>query len=134
MNAYVGSAGTVGEAWPHVQQIAVLRRERTQKGQTQRTLTYLITSLPPKKGHARRLLRLSRQYWRIENQLHWRRDVVLGEDGSPIRSGSAPEVMAALRSLCLTLVYRLKLNNAAAAFRTYAARPKAAVAFVLSRL
>ena len=32
LNGYVGSAGTVGEAWPHLQQVCRLERQRVVKG------------------------------------------------------------------------------------------------------
>ena len=32
LNGYAGSAGTVGEAWPHLQQVCRVERRRTVKG------------------------------------------------------------------------------------------------------
>jgi hypothetical protein len=130
--AYVGSAGTVGQAWPHVQQIYWIRRERTEKGVTTVETGYGITSQGAQVAGARRLLRLNREYWGIENRLHWVRDVTLGEDASPIRCGAAPQVGAALRNLGITLLRRSGASNIAAALRTFSARPRAAVALVLS--
>jgi hypothetical protein len=46
---------------------------------------------------------LLREYWRMENCLHWVRDVTLGEDGSRVQSGHAPQVLAALRNPVLHL-------------------------------
>jgi hypothetical protein len=46
----------------------------------------------------RLLLEFTRGHWAIENGLHYRRDVTLGEDASRIRKGGAPQVMAALRN------------------------------------
>jgi hypothetical protein len=43
-------------------------------------------------------------------------------------------MMAALRNLTLFLLRRIKAANVAAALRTYAARPKDAVALVLAPL
>jgi hypothetical protein len=40
-----------------------------------------------------------RGHWRIENRLHWVRDVTFGEDACTARSGSLPRVMASLRNL-----------------------------------
>ena len=50
---------------------------------------YAITSLPPEQADAARLLEIWRGYWRIENRLHWVRDVVFGEDLSQVRTGGA---------------------------------------------
>lgn len=62
-----------------------------------------ITSLSRERAGATRLLGLVREHWQIENGSHHRRDVTLGEDQSRIRKGSAPQVMAALRSAVITL-------------------------------
>jgi hypothetical protein len=132
--AYAGSAGTVGEPWPHLAQVYWIRRERTVKGVTKVETGYGITCLGPQEAGAVRLLRLNREYWGIENRLHWVRDVTLGEDRSQIRSGAAPQVCAALRSLGIALLRRSGASNIAAALRTFSGRPRAAVALVLSGL
>jgi hypothetical protein len=44
-----------------------------------------------------------RGHWTIENRLHWVRDVTLGEDASQVRSGSAPQIIAALRNTVIAL-------------------------------
>jgi hypothetical protein len=131
---YAGSAGTVGQPWPHLQQIYWIRRERTEKGVTTVETGYGITSLGPQEARARRLLRLNREYWGIENRLHWVRDVTFGEDHSQVRSGAAPQVCAGLRNLGIALLRRSGASNMAAALRTFSARPRAAVALVLSSL
>jgi hypothetical protein len=132
--AYAGSAGTVGQPWPHLQQLCWFRRERTVKGVTSVEAGYAITSLVAGKADATRLLGLSREYWGIENKLHWVRDVTYGEDNSQVRCGAAPQVCAALRNLAIALLRRTGAENIAAALRTHSARPRAAVALVLSPL
>ena len=42
-----------------------------------------------------------RSHWGVENRLHWRLDVVFGEDASRIRKGNAPAIMTAIRHLCM---------------------------------
>jgi predicted transposase YbfD/YdcC len=69
------------------------------------------------------LLALVRGHWRIENTLHYVRDVTLGEDASTIRSGAAPRVLAALRNTVLGLLHCRRWPNIAAALRHYAWRP-----------
>jgi predicted transposase YbfD/YdcC len=44
-----------------------------------------------------------REHWKIENQLHWVKDVVLQEDKSRIRSGKAPQNMAIIRSIVINI-------------------------------
>ena len=94
LNGYVGSAGTVGEAWPHLQQVCRLERQRVVKGKKQVDVSYAISSLPATDADARRLLSLSRGHWGIENRLHWVRDVTFDEDRSQVRTGAAPQVLA----------------------------------------
>ena len=103
LNGYVGSAGTVGEAWPHLQQVCRLERQRVVKGKKQVAVSYAISSLPATDADARRLLSLSRGHWGIENRLHWVRDVTFDEDRSQVRTGAAPQVLAGLRNLVISL-------------------------------
>lgn len=125
-------AGGSKEPWPGLSQIVRIVRERTQKGATTRETAYLITSLDPTKADAKRLLWANRSYWGIENRLHWVRDETFGEDRSPVRSGSAPQGMAALRNLSITLLRRGGHRNLAAALRSFASRPRAVISFVLN--
>ena len=119
LNGYVGSAGTVGEAWPHLQQVCPLERQRVVKGKKQVDVSYAISSLPATDADARRLLSLSRGHWGIENRLHWVRDVTFDEDRSQVRTGAAPQVLAGLRNLVISLVRRAGHSNVAAALRRH---------------
>ena len=94
---------TLRRQWPGLSQGFELTRERTEKGRTTREVSYGMTSLTPEKAGAGKILGLARGHWGIENRLHWVRDVTLGEDGSRVRSGSAPEVMAGLRNCVVSL-------------------------------
>ena len=105
--------------WPDIQQVLRLERVCVERGETTRQVRYLITSLPPSVP-PHRLLALARGHWAIENRLHYVRDVTCGEDASTIRSGSAPEVMAALRSTHLALLRLAGWRNIAEAHRHYA--------------
>jgi hypothetical protein len=84
---------------------------------------YKITSLPPERARPADLLRWSRTHWAIENELHYVRDVTLGEDASRIRSGTAPQAMAARRNLVVTVLHRHGLHNRAAGLRHFAWQP-----------
>jgi predicted transposase YbfD/YdcC len=120
--------------WPGVAQIFVVRRERTQKrtGKREVETVYGITSLTAKQADARVLLGLVRGHWKIENQSHYVRDVTFDEDRSQTRSGSLPQVMAALRNTAIGLIRLSGRGNVAAACRYYAARPWDAVALLRS--
>ena len=44
-----------------------------------------------------------RGHWRVENSLHWQRDVVYDEDANRIRKGNVPAIMTSIRHLCMDL-------------------------------
>ena len=136
LNAYLGSAGSVGEPWPHLQQVCRVERRRTERheGQerTSAEVVYAITSLPPARADATLLLQVMREHWGIENRAHWVRDVTFDEDRHQVRKGAAPQVCAALRNLACALLRRRGCTNIAAELRTNAGRPHAAVAMVLA--
>jgi hypothetical protein len=69
-----------------------------------REIAYALISLTPEKAGPNALLALWRDHWLIENRRHWRRDVILGEDDSRIRTRAGPQAMAALRNAMPQLV------------------------------
>jgi len=58
-----------------------------------------------------RLLAYLRNHWRIENELHSVRDVTLGEDACRVRSGDAPQVLAAIRNAVIHLLGKVKAKS-----------------------
>ena len=103
--------------WPGAQQVCAVERTVSRRGTHSREVRYLLTSQPPERAGAARLLRQRRGHWGIENRLHWVRDVTLGEDASQVRSGAAPEVLAALRNTVLAVLRHAGCTNIAAALR-----------------
>lgn len=99
--------------WPGVQQVCKLERVVERKGKISGEVRYAITSLGDEVG-PEQLLRHVRGHWGIENRLHYVRDVTFGEDGSQVRKGSAPEVMAALRNVVIGLLREANWTNIAA--------------------
>jgi len=102
--------------WPGAQQVGRLVRRWEEHERTGGETRLLITSLGADLGPAA-VLRLARGQWQIENGLHYPRDVTLGEDASTIRTGAAPQVLAALRNAVLTLLRATGATNIAAALR-----------------
>ena len=102
-------------------------RARREKGQTTVEVAYGITSLRPEQADAARLLGVVRDPWRIENCLHYVRDVTLGEDACRVRKGSAPQVLAALRNAVIHLLAGVEAENRAAAIERLSARPNEAL-------
>jgi predicted transposase YbfD/YdcC len=102
--------------WPGARQVCKVERRREVDGQVSSEVAYAVTSLGPETRPAE-LLAIWRGHWAIENRLHYVRDVTLGEDASHVRTGAAPEVMAALRNATLALLRRAGHANIAAGLR-----------------
>ena len=113
--------------WPHLGQVCCMERTRVRRGAKTVELAYAITSLTPEEAGPGRLLELWRGHWGIEDQLHWVRDVTFDEDRSQVRTGAAPQVMAAFRNAVIGLLRRAGTRNIAAALRHYAWKPLAAL-------
>ncbi len=58
------------------------------------------------------------------------RDGTFDEDRSQVRSGKAPQVMAAIRNLAISLLRLAGAENIASATRKYAAKPALAFAAI----
>jgi predicted transposase YbfD/YdcC len=112
--------------WPGLRQACKVERSVRRRGKLSREVAYAVTSLGPEVGPAE-LLRRWRGHWAIENRLHYVRDATFGEDASQVRSGAAPEVLAALRNAVLGLLRAGGHTNIAAALRQMAWQPGAAL-------
>ena len=131
LHARAGLAGW--SAWPGLGQVCRLVHQTKRQGRWQIEVHYKITSLPPEQADATDLLRLSRGHWAVENQLHYIRDVTLGEDARRIRSGAAPQAMAAVRNLVLAVLHRVGTHTRASGIRHFGWQPdRAATALGLS--
>ncbi len=115
-------------------QVFQLKRTVYEDGQMRIEVVYGITSLPPQRAPAARLLQLVRRHWAIENRLHWRRDVTLREDHSQVRKGTAPRVLAVLNSFLLALLDFLAVPNVPQQIRRFDAQPLLAVRLLLGSL
>jgi predicted transposase YbfD/YdcC len=119
--------------WPEIAQVGRLTRRvvTTATGQTRAETVYLITTLSPAQARPQRLLALLRGHWHIENRLHYVRDVTFGEDCSHLRSGDAPQILAAFRNLAITLIHRSGSSDIAASRRAFAYHPRRALKLLL---
>jgi predicted transposase YbfD/YdcC len=117
---------TLHQKWPGLAQGLEITRERTVNGQTTVEVEYAMTSLKPEQADAKQLAELVREHWRIENALHYVRDVTLGEDGCRVRRGSAPQVLAAVRNAIVHLLADVDAPSRAAAIRRLQAHPEEA--------
>ena len=121
--------------WPTVQQVCRIHREVAcisgqRCGQTTSEWHGALTSQSAAQAGPAQLPALWRGHWQIENGLHWVRDVTLGEDACHIRTGHAPQNMAAVRNCVLNALRLAHHPNSAAACRSFAWHPKAALALL----
>ena len=75
-----------------------------------------------------------RAHWELENRVHWRRDVTLGEDACQVQQSKAAQVLAALNNGVLMLMDHLGVENVKAQMRKFAAQPLTAVALLFGAL
>jgi predicted transposase YbfD/YdcC len=126
----VTSVLTLHQKWPGLKQGFELTRERAEGGKTTVEVVYGVTSLAGEQASAKRLLGLVREHWRIENCLHWVRDMTLGEDACRVRKGSAPQVLAAVRNAVIHLLAGVEASSYAAAIRRLNNHPEEALALL----
>lgn len=127
MNTYLHST------WPHIHQVAQLTRVVTSKKGITTEIVYVITNLSAVQASPERLLSVIRGHWSIENGSHYVRDVTFGEDRSRLRSGNAPQVLATLRNLVISLIHRTGTMQIAAARRTFSHDPAQALDLLFRR-
>jgi predicted transposase YbfD/YdcC len=125
-------AAVAGLCFPHAAQaIQVIRRVRQAGSRRWRTVTvYAVTSLNLGAASPAQLAGWLRGHWRIENWLHWVREVTFGEDASTARTGSLPRVMATLRILAIGLLRLAGHTQIAPTLRWVNRNPARALAFL----
>jgi predicted transposase YbfD/YdcC len=108
-----------GLAFPHAAQaVQITRRVRDLQQRRWRTMVvYAITDLTAAQASPEQLAELLRGHWRIENGLHYVRDVTFTEDASQTRTGTAPRAMATLRNLAIGALRLAGITNIAAGLR-----------------
>ena len=94
-----------------------MQRKTRRRGEWKSERSYYIASVPTSDATPKQLLDWIRGHWKIENQLHHVRDVTFHEDASRIRTGSDPQVFAALRNATISMFRSLNQTNIAQAVR-----------------
>jgi len=120
--------------WTGLAQVFRLRRRVKEAEHEREEVVYGITNLPRKKATASRLLSLQQEHWHIENRLHYRRDVTLGEDACQVRISGAPQALAALNGGVLALMDWLQVRNMASQMRHFCAHPDEALLLLCGEL
>jgi predicted transposase YbfD/YdcC len=116
--------------WPYLAQVFEWTRIWSAGGKTKRQVRYGVTSLPAEVASPARVAALKREHWRVENSLHYVKDVTLGEDASQIHVGRGADVLAILRNTALGVLRAAGYRNVAARLRYYSGHPKDALALV----
>jgi len=89
--------------WKGFRSIGMVERECWQGDKKTIEKRFFINSIT---ANAKQFAQAVRGHWGIENPLHWRLDVVFGDDASRIRKGNGPAIMTSIRHLCLNLFER----------------------------
>jgi predicted transposase YbfD/YdcC len=124
----------LADRWVGVAQVFCLHREISTKGRQRQEVVYGLTSLNSQQAGAGELLAYVRRHWRIENRLHWRKDVTLREDACLCRRGQTPQVLAALNNGILGLLDYLKVKNVPAQLAIFAAQPALALRLLVTNI
>lgn len=91
--------------WPGLKSIGLVNSVVEKKGKIYEEQRFYISSLD---ANAKLLNQAARAHWGIENQLHWRLDVVFNEDGACIRNDNAAENVDILRKWALNGLQKCK--------------------------
>jgi len=92
--------------FPHVGQAFLVERHCTEKktGKTSLEIAYGLTSRTPEQANPRRVLKVNRGHWTIENSCHYILDWNYDEDRSRIRTGHGPENITRLRRFAISVI------------------------------
>jgi predicted transposase YbfD/YdcC len=91
--------------WPGLKSIGQVHARVIKGEKVTEEKRFYISSLP---GEAKILGQSVRGHWGIENQLHWRLDVVFNEDKGGIRNDNAAENIDILRKWALNVLQKAK--------------------------
>jgi predicted transposase YbfD/YdcC len=112
-------------SFPHAAQVFLLERYATNhtSGTTHAEAVLGVTSLTTSQTSPATIATTVRNHWRIENQLHYVRDVTYREDACHAHTGSTPRALASLRNLTISTLRALGITAIATALRHLAGHP-----------
>ena len=67
-------------------------------------VSYAITSIEGKEDNLKKLMKIWRDHWKVENQLHWIKDVEFEEDRSIVRKANSPRFFSCLRNVTIEII------------------------------
>jgi predicted transposase YbfD/YdcC len=91
--------------WPGLKSIGMVISNVKRGDKLETEQRFYISSLS---ADARKLNEAARLHWGIENQLHWRLDVIFNEDKACIRNDNAAENIDILRKWALNVLQKAK--------------------------
>jgi predicted transposase YbfD/YdcC len=91
------------QLWKGLKAVGVIISEREVNGKIEVERRYFISS---RVLAAHEMLKVVRNHWKVENQLHWVLDVVFGEDAHQLYAGHGPKNFTTLRKLAHALIKR----------------------------
>jgi predicted transposase YbfD/YdcC len=99
--------------WDGVQTIDILRRTGTRTGKdgTIHEIDETVGFIASRTLTAQAVATHLHHHWCIENNLHWVKDEVFGEDKHSLRLKKAPQVMSYIRSMVISLCNGLNLKS-----------------------
>lgn len=90
----------IDPAWVGLQRVVKVERSGTRSGKPfEETMFYLSSLQHDAQEFAQRI----RDHWQVENNLHWVKDMVLGEDKAPLCAGHALTNFAIIRTIAVNL-------------------------------
>lgn len=108
--------------------VKVERIVRYKSGKTSNEIAYFITNLEEKASFFNKGIR---DHWKIENSLHYVKDVTFNEDRLKIRTGNAPQNMSLLRTLVINIFRNKGFSNIVQATRLLSGNIPAMLALVI---
>lgn len=90
------------QGWNGVQRFAKVRRWGTRNGKDYHEVSFYILSKPMNLAHE--VAKGIRNHWSIENNLHWTKDVLMGEDAMTIKEPNSATLVAHLNDLAINLL------------------------------
>ncbi len=104
----------IASKWVGAKQFIQVKRMVRKKGKLSVETAYFISSIEV----SALLYNVGiRSHWKIENCLHWIKDVTLKEDASKISKGEAPSILSTLRNVALNIFRKNEMPEIASAIR-----------------
>lgn len=110
------------EGWPTIGRVLSVARTRTEKGKTTCSTHYYISSMKTKDVAG--LLAIIRGHWQVENNLHWVKDVIMGEDRAKFHNYKTFKMNALYRNIVISMIKTNRLGSVKYALETFCWNPR----------